>query len=92
MASRLRVKDSFDYTQVRRFYREKIILATVVSALLILPVVSFAQTSKAASPTEVNTVRKVDLKRYSGKWYEIARYPNKFQKNCIGNTTANLCN
>ena len=44
-----------------------------------------AQTKKADLPT----VSKVDLKRYTGKWYEIARYPNKFQKKCIGNTTAN---
>lgn len=26
------------------------------------------------------TVRGVDLKRYSGKWFEIARLPNAFQK------------
>jgi apolipoprotein D and lipocalin family protein len=37
---------------------------------------------------EVKTVDAVDLKQYSGKWYEIARYPNKFQKKCVGNTTA----
>lgn len=37
---------------------------------------------------ELKTVPTVDLQRYSGKWYEIARYPNKFQKQCAGNTTA----
>ena len=37
----------------------------------------------------VRTVPSVDLNRYSGKWYEIARYPNKFQKQCVGNTIAN---
>lgn len=26
--------------------------------------------------------RKVDLTRYAGKWYEIAKLPNSFQKNC----------
>lgn len=36
----------------------------------------------------MRTVASVDLKRYSGKWFEIARYPNKFQKKCVGNTTA----
>jgi apolipoprotein D and lipocalin family protein len=25
----------------------------------------------------------VDLNRYSGTWHEIARYPNRFQKNCV---------
>jgi len=37
---------------------------------------------------ELRTVPSVDLKQYSGKWFEIARYPNKFQKKCVGNTTA----
>jgi apolipoprotein D and lipocalin family protein len=35
------------------------------------------------------TVDFVDLSRYTGNWYEIARYPNRFQKKCVGNTTAN---
>lgn len=26
--------------------------------------------------------KKIDLNKYSGKWYEIAKYPNKFQKDC----------
>lgn len=29
------------------------------------------------------TVDRVDLTRYAGTWYEIARYPNSFEKNCI---------
>ena len=32
------------------------------------------------------TVRQVDLNRYAGTWYEIARYPNCFQKKCDGDT------
>ena len=31
-------------------------------------------------PLEV--VREVNLQRYLGTWYEIARYPNRFQKGC----------
>ncbi|MGH8855904.1 MAG: lipocalin family protein [Telluria sp.] len=30
----------------------------------------------------------LDLKRYMGTWYEIAKFPNPFQKKCIGFTTA----
>jgi apolipoprotein D and lipocalin family protein len=30
----------------------------------------------------LHTVPFVDLNRYSGKWYEIASYPQKFQKGC----------
>ena len=32
----------------------------------------------------LTTVSHVDLNRYMGEWYEIARYPNSFQKGCVG--------
>jgi apolipoprotein D and lipocalin family protein len=34
------------------------------------------------------TVPQVDLQRYAGLWYEIAKIPNRFQKKCAGHTTA----
>ncbi len=33
-------------------------------------------------------VEHVDLDRYMGKWYEIARYPNWFQKDCASGSSA----
>lgn len=30
----------------------------------------------------LKTVLNVDLKKYAGKWYEIASYPQRFQKGC----------
>ena len=36
------------------------------------------------APLEV--VGEVDLDRYSGRWYEIARYPNSFERGCVGVT------
>jgi apolipoprotein D and lipocalin family protein len=30
----------------------------------------------------------VDLERYAGRWYEIARLPNRFQEQCAGDVTA----
>jgi apolipoprotein D and lipocalin family protein len=36
----------------------------------------------------VRAVPSVDLGRYIGRWYEIARYPNRFQKSCAGDVTA----
>ena len=32
----------------------------------------------------IQTVEYVELDRYLGTWYEIARYPNSFQKKCKG--------
>ena len=35
---------------------------------------------------ELTTVSHVDLERYQGKWYEVARLPNRFQRDCAGAT------
>jgi len=39
-------------------------------------------------PQPVATVPQVDLDRYLGQWYEIARFPNRFQKKCAGEVRA----
>ncbi len=41
-----------------------------------------------ASAAELKTVDKVDLSRYAGKWYEVARLPNWFEKKCDRDVTA----
>ena len=38
--------------------------------------------------TPVAAVPQVDLARYAGKWFEIAAFPMFFQRNCVGDTTA----
>src|SRR5690349_11114023 len=37
---------------------------------------------------ELQVVPDVDLSRYAGKWYEIARLPNRFQRDCDSDTSA----
>ena len=32
----------------------------------------------------LKTVTYVDINRYIGEWYEVARYEHKFQKGCVG--------
>ncbi len=36
----------------------------------------------------VRPVPEVDLARYAGRWYEVARFPNWFEKKCVAETTA----
>ena len=36
----------------------------------------------------LTTIETLDAPRYMGRWYEIAKYPNVFQRNCIGFTSA----
>ena len=42
----------------------------------------------ARAETPAVSVTEVDLARYAGKWYEIASFPMFFQRNCVGDTTA----
>ncbi len=37
---------------------------------------------------ELRTVDRVDLSRYVGRWYEVARYPNRFERDCDRDVTA----
>lgn len=39
-------------------------------------------------PGPPRTVERVDLERYVGLWYEIARIPNGFQEGCVRGVTA----
>lgn len=42
----------------------------------------------AAFQPPMRVVPSVDLNRYAGKWFEIARLPNRFQRACASDTTA----
>ena len=48
----------------------------------------FPQQDDSENNKIVKTVNYVDLSKYAGKWYEIAKIPNRFQKGCVRNTTA----
>lgn len=43
---------------------------------------------QAADLPPLQTVDRVDIGRYAGTWYEIARLPMPFQKQCAANVTA----
>jgi lipocalin/uncharacterized protein YbjT (DUF2867 family) len=44
--------------------------------------------AQAHTPPPVRTVPFVDLDRYAGGWFEIARFPNRFQRQCVGDVRA----
>ena len=46
-------------------------------------VIIFLLTSCSSPMKKLVTVTEVDLNRYSGKWYEIARLPNSFEKGLV---------
>lgn len=60
------------------------LLLSVAAAGHALP----AQAQDAASPRPLATIASLDVPRYMGRWYEIAKFPNRFQRDCVSNTTA----
>ncbi len=62
--------------------------------LVTLAAVALLTTSCSTAPTPsadvrpLNSISTLELNRYLGTWYEIAKYPNRFQAMCKSNTTA----
>ncbi len=59
----------------------------IFTTLLLFFMISI-MTPAVASEQALITVDCVDLERYTGLWYEIARIPNRFQNKCARHTTA----
>lgn len=57
--------------------KRKIMSGTFKLHFLLLLVITFGSRGQ-----ELKTVSEVNLKRYVGKWYEIASFPQTFQKGC----------
>jgi lipocalin len=49
---------------------------------------AFSCTKTNSQMIDTNTVKELDLNRYLGTWYEIARFPHSFEKGMAG-VTAN---
>jgi apolipoprotein D and lipocalin family protein len=51
-----------------------------------LAAVSLGAAARQAPPLQA--VASLDLARYQGNWFEIARLPNRFQRDCVAGVTA----
>ena len=59
-----------------------------INALLALGALGACNALASDPPGALTTIPALDVPRYMGTWYEIAKYPNRFQKKCISNTRA----
>lgn len=66
----------------------KTALLAPLLTLLLLSASPARAADQAASAKPLATIPSLDLKRYMGTWYEIAKFPNEFQEKCVGFTTA----
>ena len=54
--------------------------------LIVVLLVNGCSSVPRKSFPELQVVPYVDIERYLGKWYEIALYPNWFEKGCFRST------
>lgn len=59
-----------------------------MDGLCAIALVALLAASGTPDTPPVRTVTRVDLDRYLGRWHEVARLPNRFQKDCASNVTA----
>lgn len=58
----------------------RIIVVILIIASLFY--VGYQWLSHRSKPMPPKTAANVDLKKYAGTWYELARFPNTFEKGC----------
>lgn len=58
------------------------------TSLIVLGTFSSQAIAQAVDAAPVKTIASLDVPRYLGTWYELAKFPNWFQKKCVGNTKA----
>ena len=71
-----------------RLLSRSLIAALCFSFSVGAPLASAQSQSSEASPAPLESIASLDVPRYMGTWYEVAKYPNWFQKRCIANTSA----
>lgn len=60
----------------------------LIAAILVLTG-AFAQAAdKPQSANDLKSISALDIPRYMGTWYEIAKFPAWFQKKCVSDTRA----
>ena len=56
--------------------------------VLLVPLAGMLARTQEEHPVQLTVAPSIDLTRYAGTWYEIARLPNRFQEKCDCNVTA----
>ncbi|OYY58128.1 MAG: lipocalin [Polynucleobacter sp. 24-46-87] len=70
-----------------RYFASRFFFLSLLSATTIA-LVSTQLSAQESAAIPVKTIPSLDVPRYLGTWYEIAKFPNWFQKKCVSNTKA----
>lgn len=68
------------------FSYSRVSLVSILGVLLIG--LGPSQATAQQADQAVQAIASLDVPRYLGTWYEIAKFPNWFQKKCVSNTKA----
>ena len=62
----------------------------MITSLIVITMISSLMPGNPSDSRkgQLEVVDSVDLSRYVGRWYEIARLPNRFEKKCADSVTA----
>ncbi len=69
-------------------HRAALVLAASTAITLVASLPSSPGLAATEALPSVRSVERVDLQRYAGFWYEIAKVPNPFQRQCARDTLA----
>jgi apolipoprotein D and lipocalin family protein len=70
---------------VKTLKKSKLAYQILIIGLTLLSPLAFSQDQNKPS---VKSIESLDLNRYLGEWYEIAKFSNWFQKKCRSDTKA----
>jgi apolipoprotein D and lipocalin family protein len=62
--------------------------AKLISALQVMVMAATFVQAGSSDKQPLRVVPSINLSRYTGRWYEVARLPNRFQKKCAGDVSA----
>jgi len=65
-----------------------LIKGTLLATVVLVGMKAWAASNEANPRSDLATIPSLDLPRYLGDWYEIAKFPNRFQRKCTGFTKA----
>jgi apolipoprotein D and lipocalin family protein len=65
-----------------------LIKGTLLASVVLVGMKAWAASKEANPRSDLATIPSLDLPRYLGEWYEIAKFPNRFQRKCAGFTKA----
>ena len=66
---------------LKNFWLAAVLICTALNA-------AAQNTAAAANLPPVSAIAALDVPRYMGTWYEVAKFPNWFQTKCVANTRA----